>query len=212
MGRRSGAGQEPTLGAGVDHDRRRTVVGILVAGGLAAALVPGQEAAADDDDAAAAKKRPQPGDELVHAAGERKGQPVTPAEVGQGKGKAVGAWAKDPATGTVRSGSRLNRVILVRIDPEGVDEKTKKRVAEGGIVAYSGFCTHAGCAIENFKPEEQLIICHCHSSVFDPRANGKAVSGPAKRSLAGLPVKVEGDRIVVAGEFEGRLGPPKAGT
>lgn len=188
----------------VDQDRRRTV-GLLVAGGLAA-LVPDRTAGATE----AAKERPQPGDELVYAAGERKGQTIAPADVTQEK--AVGAWAKDPASGTVRSGSKLNRVLLVRIDPEGVDDKTRKRVAEGGIVAYSAFCTHAGCAIENFKPAEQVIFCHCHSSVFDPKANGKVVSGPAKRSLAGLPLRVEGDRIVVAGEFEGKVGVPKAGT
>lgn len=204
MGHERGMAAKPDGGTGVDRGRRQTV-GLLVAGGLAT-IMPAHEVSA----ANAAKERPQPGDELVHAAGERKGQPVAPADLAQGK--AVGAWAKDPESGTVRSGSRLNRVILVRIDPEGADGKTKKRMAEGGIVAYSGFCTHAGCAIENFKPEEQVIVCHCHSSVFNPQANGKVVSGPAKRSLAGLPVKVEGDRLVVAGEFEGKLGPPKAGT
>jgi hypothetical protein len=36
------------------------------------------------------------------------------------------------------------------------------------------------------------------------------VSGPAKAALAGLPVKVEGDRLLVAGEFEGKPGVPKA--
>lgn len=187
----------------MDRDRRRTV-GLLVASSLTAAWPQPVRAATQ-----AAKERPQPGDELVHASGDRKGQAVSPTDLQDGTGL-VGAWAKDPASGTVRSGSRLNRVLLVRIDAEGVDEKTRKRVVEGGIVAYSGFCTHAGCAIENYKAEEQVIFCHCHSSVFDPRANGKVVSGPARRPLAGLPLKVEGERILVAGEFEGKLGPPKA--
>lgn len=182
---------------------RRRAVGLLVVSGLAASL-PERGAAADP-----AKARPQPGDELVHAAGGRKGQPVSPADL-SGEEPFAGAWAKDPASGKVRSGNRLNRVLLVRIDPKGADPKTSARAAEGGIVAYSGFCTHAGCAIEHFRPEEQVIFCHCHSSVFDPRANGKVVSGPARRPLAGLPLKVEGGRILVAGEFEGKLGPPKA--
>lgn len=188
---------------GMDRERRRTVV-FLAASGLTAAWPrPGGAAAP------AAKQRPQPGDELVHASGARKGQAVSPADLADGA-TLIGAWAKDPASGTVRSGSRLNRVLLVRIDPEGVEQKTAKRIADGGIVAYSGFCTHAGCTIENFKADEQVIVCHCHSSVFDPRANGKVVSGPARRPLAGLPLKVEEERIVVAGEFEGKLGPPKA--
>lgn len=191
----------PAAGMPADAGRRRTV-GLLVATGVAAALGPADAEAADPK-----KERPQPGDELVHASGARKGETVTPADLADGK--AVGAWAKDPASGTVRNGSRLNRVLLVRVEPEGLDEKTGKRLAEGGILAYSGFCTHAGCAIENFKPEEQVIVCHCHSSVFDPRANGKVVSGPAKRSLAGLPLKVEGQKLIVAGEFEGKVGVPK---
>jgi Rieske Fe-S protein len=194
------AGERPP----VDLERRRTVVGLLIASGAAATL-PGREAAA----AAPDKAPPQVGDELVQAEGERKGQTVTAADL-PGLGSFVPAWAKDASTGTVRSGSRLHRVLLVRLDPALLDGKTAARAAAGGIVAYSGFCTHAGCPIQHWKEAEQLIHCHCHGSEFNPRANGKVVGGPARRPLAGLPIKLEGERVIVAGEFAGKLGPPKA--
>src|SRR5689334_14921862 len=162
-----GAGTDETCGACVDPDRRRAV-GLLAAVGLAAVL-PAQGAAADEQDAA--KKPPRPGDELVFATGDREGQTIKAADVTQ-DGALVQAWPKDAASGTVRKGSRLNRILLVRLDPASLDKKTAERAGEGGVVAYSDFCTHAGCFIENYQAADHLIVCHCHSSRFDPRAGG----------------------------------------
>ena len=179
-------------------------MGLLIASGVAAA-VPGREAAA----AAPAKAPPQPGDELVHAEGERKGQTImaddlkTPAP-----SRRPGPRRRAP--GRCAAAAELHRVIVVRLDPAQLDEKTAARAAEGGIVAYSGFCTHAGCPIQHWKAAEQVIYCHCHSSAFNPLANGKVVGGPARRPLAGLPLRLESGRVIVAGEFAGKLGPPKA--
>lgn len=192
-----------------DPERRRAVsllVGAAAAAGVATTFGGGAAAAATAK--SPEKMRPQPGDEFVFAEGERKGQPVTTADLTL-DGPLVGAWAKDPASGVVRDGSKLNRVLLLRIDPSSLDEKTRGRAAEGGVVAYSAFCTHAGCIIQEYKADTDLIFCHCHGSEFDPRAGGRVVTGPARRSLASLPVKVEGERVVVAGEFVGKLG---AGT
>ncbi len=187
---------------------RREAVSLLLASGLTAVALrePAPAAAAAPDPA---REPPRAGDEFVYAEGERKGRTVAPADLSADSPFAV-TWAKDPASGVVRSGSRLHRVLLVRLDPAKLDEETKARAAEGGLVAYSGFCTHAGCPIQHWKAEEGVIYCHCHSSSFDPRAGGKVVGGPARRSLAGLPLKLDGDRIVAAGEFVGKLGPPKA--
>ncbi len=158
--------------------------------------------------AAPAKSPPQSGDELEFAEGEFKGQRVSASSLPMG-GPIAAAWARDPATGTLRNGSRLYRILLIRLDPAGFDDSTKERAADG-IVAYSGFCTHAGCAIQHWKSEEQAIYCHCHFSQFDPRADGRVLSGPARRPLAALPLRVEGERLLVAGEFVGKLGVPKA--
>lgn len=179
-------------------------MGLLIASGMAAAM-PARETEA----ATPAKSPPQAGDELVQAEGERKGQTIMADDL-KDPGAFASAWAKEAGTGTVRSGSKLHRVLLVRLDPAQLDEKTAARAAEGGIVAYSGFCTHAGCPIQHWKAAEQVIYCHCHSSAFNPLANGKVVGGPARRPLAGLPLRLDGGRVIVAGEFAGKLGPPKA--
>jgi Rieske Fe-S protein len=188
----------------VDHDRRRSV-GLILATGLAAVL---PDEGAEAADAAAAKAPPQAGDELVFAKGPNKGKAVTLADLAE-NGTLIEAWAKDPASGTIRNKSRLNRVIVVRVDQASLDETTAQRAADG-VVAYSGFCTHAGCFIEKFLPDQNAIFCHCHDSKFDPVANGKVIGGPAKAPLAGLPVKVEGEMLLVAGEFQGKVGAPKA--
>jgi Rieske Fe-S protein len=176
-----------------------------LATGLAAVLPERGAAAADP---AAAKKPPQPGDEFVFVKGAKKGQTVTVADLAE-TGTLLEAWPKDPATDTVRNRSRLNRVLLLRLDPGNLDERTAERAAEG-IVAYSAFCTHAGCFIERLLPEDQVIFCHCHDSRFDPRASGRVVGGPAKAPLAGLPIEVKDGLVLVAGEFQGKLGVPKA--
>jgi Rieske Fe-S protein len=183
---------------------RRKAVRLLVATGVAAAL-PVREGAAADEEAATA--RPKAGDVIVFAEGEHEGQPIKPGDL-QANAMAI-AWPKDPASGTVRDGTPLNRLLVVKLDPASMDETTKQRSAEG-VVAYSGFCTHAGCLIEQYKPDDHVIFCHCHFSAFDPREDAKVVGGPARRPLAGLPLKLDGDKLVAAGEFVGRLGPPKA--
>ena len=178
---------------------RRAVVGLLIGSGITAAST-GKNAKAEDG----RKMRPQVGDELVYAEGPRKGELLSMDELKAGE-ELQSAWARDPASGVVRDGSALNRLLVIHLDPATLDDATKERAADG-ILVYSGFCTHAGCAIKNWKPEEQVLYCHCHFSAFDPRDGARPVSGPAKRSLAGLPVAAEGDRLVVAGEFVGKLG------
>jgi Rieske Fe-S protein len=193
----------PTQCGCVDQNRRRSV-GLLLATGLTAVLPNRQGEAADPKPDRAP---PQAGDEFVFAKGAKKGQTVTVADLAD-NGTLLEVWPKDPASDVVRSKSRLNRVLLLRLDPATLDPNTAKRAAEG-IVAYSAFCTHAGCFIENYRPEEKVIFCHCHSSMFDPAASAKVTGGPAKTPLAGLPLKIADGKPVVAGAFQGKLGMPK---
>ncbi len=55
----------------------------------------------------------------------------------------------DPANKTVRSGSRLNQLLLVRLAPETLSPETAPRAA-GGVVAYTAICTHNGCDIDDW--------------------------------------------------------------
>ena len=150
-----------------------------------------------------ARERPKEGDLLV-AVSAKTPEPLKPEDVPLG-GNQTFAWPMDPESQTVRSGSRLNKVLLLRLDPEGFDAETKNHAAEG-VVAYSAVCTHTGCDVINWYPETQLLECPCHYSLYNPREGAKVVSGPSPRRLPALPLKTVENRLIVAKPFTGRAG------
>ncbi len=178
---------------------------LKVALGLGATLPAMKVADAADDPAHA---RPQVGDQFVFFSGDKKGQVVTPEDLPVG-GPQVMVWPVDPQTKTVRNGSRLNQVLLVRLDPAKLDEKTRANAATDGVVAYSAICTHQGCPVSMWNKAAGTLFCACHSSEYEPEAAGKVVAGPAPRRLPMLPVKEDGGQLVVAGDFTSRIGPEK---
>jgi Rieske Fe-S protein len=180
--------------------RRAALAGAL---GLLSASVAGRALFAQIP-SDAQRARPQPGDVLVRTTGgERK--PLTVADIGLGE-KPITAWPFAPETGTLRSASRLNKVLVLRLDPESLEEQTKADAA-GGVIAYSAICPHTGCEVANWLAEAQLLECPCHFSHYDPKARAKVLSGPSPRRLAALPLTVDGDgRLVVAQPFIGRVG------
>jgi rieske iron-sulfur protein len=111
----------------------------------------------------------------------------------------------DPVDRTVRSGSRLNQVILVRLDPDTLSAETRARSADG-VVAYTSICTHTGCDVDDWQPAERLLACQCHFSAFDPRDGAKVVDGPAPRPLPALPLKIVDGMLVVAQPFTAPIG------
>jgi Rieske Fe-S protein len=111
----------------------------------------------------------------------------------------------EPQTAVVRDGSRLNQVLLVRLDPAALIEETRARAAEG-IVAFSAVCTHAGCDISLWQAEVQRFKCACHDSEFDPKEGARVVGGPAPRRLPMLPVKMVEGVLMVAGGFTSHPG------
>lgn len=150
------------------------------------------------------KARPQIGDQLVFALGDRVGQPITVQDVPFG-GPPVTAYPKEPNAQTVRDGSRLNRVLLVRLALETLTEQTRSVAAEG-IVGYSAVCTHTGCDVIGWESTPQHLVCPCHTSAFDAKDRARVVSGPAPKPLAALPLQISDGKIVVAGLFSGRVG------
>jgi rieske iron-sulfur protein len=149
-----------------------------------------------------AAARPKEGDFLVKA-GDAAGTPLTPADIAAGAKQTV-AWAMDPADKTQRSGSRLNRVVVVRIDAEKMTAETKARAVDG-IVAYSGICSHAGCDVTDWIADDQTLFCACHSSRFDPRDGAKVLEGPATHALPALPLKIVDGKLAVAKPFTARI-------
>ncbi len=143
-------------------------------------------------------------DDVLVKAGDATLTPLIPADIPIASTPVI-AWPMSPADQTVRSGSRLNRVLLMRLEPESLDPKTRALSADG-VVAYSAICTHTGCDIGSWLADEQVLYCECHESKFDPKSLARVTDGPAPRSLPALPLKVVDGRLVVAGPFTARPG------
>jgi Rieske Fe-S protein len=159
-----------------------------------------QDSVAQVDPATA---RPAEGDHLVRV-GDRAQKPLMAADIRIGAPPIV-AWALDPKSGTLRSGSRLNQILLMRLDTKTLSAATRSRGIEG-IVAYTAICTHTGCEVDDWIREEGLLHCSCHGSKFDPADGAKVVDGEAPRPLPALPLKAVRGRLVVAGAFTARVG------
>ncbi len=63
-----------------------------------------------------------------------------------------------------------------------------------GLIALSRVCTHLGCLVD-FNKAQNRIICPCHGALFD--LEGKVLSGPPPRPLAKIPLKLEGDSVLI---------------
>src|SRR5690349_11895050 len=130
----TGSAAEPEGASCLCTTRRSLLLAALAStAGLAAS---GGSAMADDPPGA--DERPKKGDLLVQSEGDREGSLVTLADLPVG-GPPVHAWPKDPSTSVVRSGSRLNEILIIRLDPADLDEQTRAR-AQDGIIAYSAIC------------------------------------------------------------------------
>ena len=175
---------------------RRAAIGL----GLCFTLAPRSVLAQTD----AARERPKEGDLLVNVTAAANPEPLKPDDLPL-DGKQTLAWPTDPETKTLRNGSRLNKVLLLRLDPEGFDPETKERAADG-VVGYSAICPHTGCDVTNWHPDRRLLECPCHYSIYDPKEAAKVVSGPAPRRLPALPLKIADGKLAVAKPFIGRPG------
>jgi rieske iron-sulfur protein len=149
-----------------------------------------------------AAARPKEGDLLVKV-GDSTTTPLTSADIATDS-KQVMAWAMDPSDKTVRSGSRLNRILLVRFPPETISAETKQNAADG-VLAFSAICPHAGCDVSEWVPEDHTLFCACHASKFEPKNGARVLDGPAPRSLPALPLKLSEGKLVVAKPFTAKI-------
>ena len=168
-----------------DPTRRALILTALATG----ACLASSRSSVAEEDLPGSNERPQKADVLVFAEGDRAGEVIKPQDLKAG-GPPVRAWPKDPKTSVVkhidewyaRKGSRLNEVLVVKLDPAELDEDTRSRAA-GGVVAYSAICVHTGCPITAWVKaaggDKDVFKCVCHNSEFDPRQSGQVVFGPA---------------------------------
>jgi ubiquinol-cytochrome c reductase iron-sulfur subunit len=99
-------------------------------------------------------------------------------------------------------------VIVLRVRPDEVHASPRRADwSPDGVFAYSKICTHAGCAISEFRYPlfEQdtntgpALVCPCHYSTFDPTRGAEVIFGPAGRPLPQLPLRVDADGALRAG-------------
>jgi rieske iron-sulfur protein len=185
---------------------RRTFITTALATGACLAAAP-RPAAAEEDEPGK-DERPEKADLLVVSEGEHKGEIIKPENLKLG-GPPVRAWPKDPKTSVIRDGSRLNEVLVVKLDPAELDDETRARSADG-IVAFSVICSHAGCPVTGWvngaTGDKEVLKCFCHNSEFDPRQSAQVVFGPAPRRLAALPLALSDGSLTVAEKFVGKVG------
>jgi rieske iron-sulfur protein len=191
-----------------DPTRRALILTALATG----ACLASSRSSIAEEDAPGSNERPQKADVLVFAEGDRAGEVIKPQDLKAG-GPPVRAWPKDPKTSVVRKGSRLNEVLVVKLDPAELDEETRSRAA-GGVVAYSAICVHTGCPITAWvkaaSGDKEVFKCVCHNSEFDPRQGAQVVFGPAPRRLPALPLVADDGPLTVAATFIGKVGAQQA--
>ena len=192
-----------------EQTRRALILTALATG----ACIATKSVAAADDDRPGSDDRPQKADLLVRSEGEHAGDVIKLQDLKLG-GPPLHAWPKDPKTSVIRSGSRLNEVLVVRLDPSELDEETRSRAADG-VVAYSAICAHAGCPVtawvKGAAGDKDVFKCVCHNSEYDPRQSAQVVFGPAPRRLAALPLATTDGSLTVAGPFVGKVGAQQGG-
>ncbi len=181
------------------HTRRNALA-------LGVALSCGSKLAQAQSSAQPRNQRPLAGDMLVRAVGlSDTAAPLRVDDIALGA-PPIMAWAKDPVSNTVRDGSRLNQVLVLRLDPETLAGESLVH-AVNGVLAYSATCTHAQCPVTEWRENAGILHCPCHGSEFDPRAGGQVVNGPALRRLPPLPLRLSDEGgLEVAQPFVGKVG------
>ena len=167
---------------------RRKVVGIAAAAFAAPwALSPGL-----------AQAQLAPGDRLVEDDADGTATPLRVSDLTPGK--PLLAYPFNAAARAVRSDSRLNKIVLIRLAEADMSAEVKARAA-GGVLAYSAICTHQGCEVKTWVAKDKALVCFCHASKFLLLDGGVVASGPAARPLPSLPLSLDGDQLVIAGSF-----------
>jgi rieske iron-sulfur protein len=192
-----------------DKTRRALMLAALAAGACLATTRP----LAAEDERPGSDDRPKAKDLLVFSDGDRQGDVIKPDDLALG-GPPVHAWPRDPKSAVIRDGSRLNEIILVKLDPNDFDEETRSFAADN-ILAYSAICTHAGCSVTEWakatNADGNVFKCPCHNSEFDPRHGAEIVFGPAPRRLPALPLAIVDGALVISGPFTRKVGVLPAG-
>lgn len=174
---------------------RRKTFKVMACAALAAAA--GIRPALAEDDA------PKVGDWLVKDGDEAK-TPLTSADIKLEKKQLI-VYPQDPKSNKLRDESRLNRIIVIKLDPKDMDAETAKAAADG-VVAYSAVCVHQNCDVNGWLAKEKELMCPCHFSKYSPLRHGEVTGGPAPRPLPLIPLKIQDGKLAIAGNFNAAPG------
>jgi Rieske Fe-S protein len=100
-----------------------------------------------------------------------------------------------PSTNKPTSATPLTTVSEIPVGGGRVFEAQKVVVTQptaGTIKAFSAVCTHQGCTVAGVSGG--TVNCPCHGSRYRI-SDGSVVNGPAPRSLAAKPMRIDGDAI-----------------
>lgn len=173
------------------NPRRRETFRLMACAALAAAAGIRPSWAEDTDP-------PRVGDWLVHDGDETK-TPLKSADLKPGKKQLI-VYPQDPKTNALRDSSRLNRLLVIKLDPTEMDPDTAK-LAVDGVIAFSAVCVHQSCDVNGWLPKEKEFLCPCHFSRYSPLKHGAVAGGPAPRPLPMIPLKLDGEKLAIAGDF-----------
>lgn len=180
-----------------DQINRRSVVAGAAAIGAFAGLASSPVEAAQDAKQAKPEKMPvQTGDRIQFIKGDNKGEFLRADMLIEGE-KPIEAFPFDPQNEVLRRKYRLNRLLVLKLNPSEMNEDTRARSADG-VLVFSALCTHRACTIKSWMPEERNLRCHCHLSRFAALEEGRVQDGPAKRQLPMVPVGLDDEGYVIA--------------
>jgi rieske iron-sulfur protein len=168
--------------------------------GLLAGAIPGVEAAQSDP----RRLPPQAGDALVIIDDAGQASPLRASTLVT-DASPLPAWPASADLAVTRDRSRLNQLLVLKLDPDSLDA-TARRHAHDGIVVYAGVCSHATCPVSEWKAETRRLVCPCHGSEYDAAAHARVVTGPATRALPMLSIEVRDDVLRVVKPFAGKPG------
>lgn len=135
------------------------------------------------------------GDILVYSQGDKKDQPINPADLNNSD---IIAYPMSPDTKVVKGAEVKNTLLVTKLDPAKLSPETAKLAADG-VVVYSGVCKHLGCIVSLWNAEKHIFLCPCHGAQYDPADGGKNLV-VAPKPLGQFPIKLENNQIVINGD------------
>ncbi|TRW44261.1 ubiquinol-cytochrome c reductase iron-sulfur subunit [Georgenia yuyongxinii] len=115
---------------------------------------------------------------------------------------ACGSGAEPAAPTPAGSGQPGERLVAlsevpvgsgVVVETAGGESVVVAQPETGKVLAFSAVCTHQGCLV---AVEGQELACPCHGSRF-AAASGEVLQGPAEKPLPAVPVRVDGEDVVL---------------